>query len=421
MQKNSGVDFPKRFLWGASVSSHQVEGGNHNQWTVWELENAKTLAAKAPYSYDDVDKWNEIKPLATDPNNYISGKAVDHYRLFKQDFEIARRMHMNAWRFSVEWSRVEPQEGAWNIEAIEYYKTYVKTLADMGMEPVVTLFHFTLPVWFAQMGGFEKRKNVKYFVRFAEKIVKELGISVKYIITLNEPEIYAYESYYAGVWPPQQTSFRQLRRVVINLAHAHNDAADAIHALNRRYKVSIAKNSVHLHAGDDARLSIWSAQVMQYLRDDYLMRKIIKKCDFIGLNYYFSDRVYGYRIHNANEHQNDMGWNMEPENIQHVLERLSEKYNKPILITENGLADADDEQRKWWLTQSLLAMQKAMSHGVELLGYIHWSLLDNFEWDKGFWPKFGMVAVDRTTMKRTPRPSAVWFAKVLAKLQKDAS
>jgi beta-glucosidase len=156
---------------------------------------------------------------------------------------------------------------------------------------------------------------------------------------------------------------------------------------------------------------------MQYLTDDYFMKKIIKTCDFIGVNYYFSHRVYGYRIHNPDDHLNDMGWSMEPEHIQQMIERLYEKYQLPIFITENGLADAKDEYRQWWLMQTIVGINKAIASGVEVIGYLHWSLIDNFEWDKGFWPRFGLFDVDYRTMKRTPRASAVWFAKILKKIR----
>jgi beta-glucosidase len=156
---------------------------------------------------------------------------------------------------------------------------------------------------------------------------------------------------------------------------------------------------------------------MQYQRDDMFLRKVIKQCDFLGVNYYFSERVYGYRVHNPDERLNDLGWDMQPQYLERALERLSEKYKKPIIVTENGLADASDEDRQWWLMQTILAMQRAMRNGVELLGYFHWSLTDNFEWDKGYWPRFGLYAVDYRTMERTPRPSAVWFAKVLKKVR----
>ena len=419
MQKKPSLRFPKKFLWGAATSAHQVEGSMHNQWTVWELENAKSRAAQAEYQWHDLDNWPDIKDQAKDPENYVSGKGADHFNRYEEDFEIARKMHMNAFRFSVEWSRIEPEEGAWSASAIQHYKEYVAELKRRNIEPVVTLFHFTLPVWFAEMGGFEKRSNIQYFVRFADKIMRELGRDVKFVITINEPEVYAYESYLTGAWPPGKTSKASMRTVLNNLAAAHNKAAEAIHGINRRFKVSVAKNSPYIYAGDDAVLSQKSADLMQYLRDDHFLKKVVKHCDYLGVNYYFSDRVYGYRVHNPDEKVSDLGWDLSPANIQHALERLHEKYNLPILITENGLADADDQNRQWWITQTLIGMQKAMDSGVKLEGYLHWSLIDNFEWDKGFWPRFGLIAVDYKTLKRTPRPSAVWFAKIIKHLRTE--
>ena len=417
MPTRPNLAFPKNFLWGASTSAHQVEGGTHNQWSVWELENAKALAAKSTYQYGDLESWSRTKHLAKDASNYVSGKAVDHYHLYAEDMALARKMHMNAWRFSIEWSRIQPEEGAWNAEAVEHYKRYLNELKRQGLEPVVTLFHFTLPVWFAEKGGFTKRGNVRYFVDFCSRILDELGGSVRYIITINEPETYVTESYARGHWPPQATSWRTAWTVLRTLVYAHNSVADVIHKKNRRYCVSVAKNSDYIYAGDDAALSEHSAAFMQYVQDDYFLKKVVKRCDFIGVNYYFSDRVYGYRIHNPDERISDLGWDMHPEHLKHALERLWERYKKPILITENGLADELDEHRQWWLTQTIVAMQSAMDNGVELLGYMHWSLLDNFEWDKGFWPKFGLFSVDRQTMKRTPRPSALWLARIIKKVR----
>lgn len=410
--------FPRKFLWGAATSAHQVEGGTHNQWSVWELENAKSLAAQAKFQYEDLDNWDDIKPAAIDPANYISGSSVDHFNGYETDFDALQAFNMNAFRFSVEWSRVEPNEGAWNAEAIQHYKTYVQELQKRGIEPMVTLFHFTLPVWFTAKGGFEKRANVKYFVRFAEKIITELGTQVKFVITLNEPEVYAHESYLAGSWPPNVSSKKTMLTVLRNLAYAHNETSKAIRALNRRYKLSVAKNSAYFYAGDDAVLSRKSADFMQYAQDDYFLKKVAKHCDFLGVNYYFSNRVYGYRVHNPNEKVSDLGWDLSPANIQYALERLHEKYNLPIMITENGLADERDEYRQWWLMQTLIGMQKAIENGVKLEGYFHWSLLDNFEWDKGFWPKFGLLEVNRETMERTPRASALGFAKIIARLRR---
>jgi beta-glucosidase len=416
-QSKSQLKFPKHFLWGAATSAHQIEGDTHNQWTVWEFEHTISLATQSQYHYGDLDSWPDIKAQAKDPSNYVSAKGADHYNLYEKDFELLKKMNMNAFRFSVEWSRIEPQEGAWSVEAIEHYKRYIQELKRRNIEPVVTLFHFTLPVWFTERGGFEKRQNVKYFTRFAEKIVRELGINVRYIVTINEPEIYTTESYLGGHWPPNKTSKWTAWRVLNNLAYAHNQAAKAIHGINRRYKVSVAKNSCYVYAGDNALLSRFSAAVLQYVRDDYFLKKVVKQCDWLGVNYYFSDRVYGYRVHNPDQKLSDLGWDLSPENIQYTLERLHEKYHLPIIITENGLADSEDSQRQWWITQTLIAMHKSIQSGVKLEGYLHRSLLDNFEWDKGFWPRFGLASVNYTTKERTLRPSAVWFGKIIKHLK----
>ena len=397
--------FPKRFLWGASTSAHQVEGGNHNQWSVWELENAKSLAAQSEYQYGDLENWNEIRSQAKDPDNYVSGTASDHFNRYKTDIAIAKKLNMNSLRFSVEWSRVEPKEGSWDSAAIDHYKKYIQELRRQGIEPVVTLFHFTLPVWFADMGGFTKRSNVKYFARFAEKILDELGKDVSYVITVNEPEVYAFESYYLGHWPPALQSKRTALRVLANLAVAHNQVAKAAHTVNRRYKLSVAKNSNYFYAGDDAKLSIRSAEVMQFFQDDYFLKKVVKHCDFLGVNFYFSNRVYGYRIHSPNEQVSDLGWDMSPGDLEHALERLHSKYHLPIIVTENGCADMTDKKRQWWLSQSISAMQRALAQGVDVRGYLHWSLIDNFEWDKGRWPRFGLVEVKYDTMERKVRAS----------------
>lgn len=409
--------FPKHFLWGAATAAHQVEGGNHNQWTVWELENAKTKSVQALYHHNDFDSWSRIKKQAEDPENYISGDLADHYNRYEEDFDFLKQMNMNAFRFSVEWSRIEPTEGAWDVQAIAHYKTYAETLKKKGVEPIVTLFHFTLPVWFMEKGGFEKRANVKFFTRFAEKIVHELGTSVRLILTINEPEVYATETYYHMNWPPAVRSKYKWWKVVNNMAYAHKKAAQAIHGLNRRYRVSIAKNSNFFYPGDNAWLSRVSANIFQYFQDDYFIRKVRKHCDFLGVNYYFSNRVYGYRIHNPDVKMSDLQWDMHPSDIEYVVERLYRKYKLPIIVTENGLADAEDIDRQWWIKETIIGLQKAIMNDVEIQGYLHWSLMDNFEWAYGKWPRFGLVAVDYATGKRTLRPSAKWFGTVIKRLR----
>ncbi len=411
------LKFPKHFLWGASSAAHQIEGGNHNDWTVWELENAKALASKAKYQANYLPKWQEVKAEAENPHNYVSAKATDHYNLYEVDFKLLKQMNMNAWRFSIEWSRIEPEEGAWNAEAIEHYRVYLRKLQALNIEPIVTLWHWTVPVWFAQKGGFTRRRNIGYFVRFCEKVFDELGQDFRYVITLNEPEVYVAQSYLIGQRPPQMQSKLRTLLVLRNLLTAHKRVYKMAKHKARKYLVSIAKNVAFHYPGDDAKLSALSASFMRWVEDYYILNRIKKRLDFIGVNHYFSNRYFGYKAHSPNQRVSDLGWDMQPANIEFVLKELSDRYELPIIITENGVADRDDEYRKWWLTQTLMAMNRAMRDGVKLEGYLHWSLTDNFEWDSGFWPRFGLAAVDYKTRKRTLRPSAVWFGQVIKKVR----
>ena len=417
MKRQEKLSFPKKFLWGVATSAHQVEGDNHNDWSVWELENAKAKAVQGDYHYDDLEGYDEISKAVKDPQNYISAKATDHYHSYKDDFDLLEKMHMNAFRFSIEWSRIEPSEGKWDPKEIEHYRTYLKTLKARGIEPMMTLMHFTLPVWFAEKGGFEKRANIKYFLRYVEKVMSELGEHVRYIITINEPETVMAEAYHQGNWPPMQQSKWKAFRVLRNQIRAHNKAAKLIHGMSRRHKVSIAKNSNYVYPGDDALLSRVSAGFLQYFQDDYILKRTYKTCDFIGVNYYFSNRVYGYRVHNEDAKVSDLGWDLHPDHLQYALERLHRKYKLPLIVTENGLADANDRYRKWWLMKTLVALRQAIDNDVDVQGYFHWSLTDNFEWAHGKWPRFGLAEIDYATGKRTLRPSGVWYGQVMKKIR----
>lgn len=419
-KKFLSLSFPERFFWGATISAHQVEGGLHNQWTAWELENARSLAEQSKYRAKYLPAWEAVKDEAMNPENYISGAAVDHYNLYQKDVAALKKLNMNAFRFSIEWSRIEPEEGAWSAEAIEHYRRYLATLKAADIEPFVTLWHWTLPVWFVAKGGFEKRRNVRYFVRFAKKLIQELGKDFRYILTVNEPEVYVLKSYVHGEWPPQRQNKLQALRVYLNLMTAHKQIYKLTHAMSRKFIVGIAKQCMYQYAGDTAVVTRAAARAATWITDDFLLKRLRRKLDFIGVNYYQSQRFYGYRVHNPGDRLNDLGWDMQPQDIQVVLERLWRTYRLPLVVTENGCADHQDGFRKWWLSSTITAMHKALQNGVRLEGYLHWSLLDNFEWSSGFWPRFGLLAVDRQTMKRTARPSAVWFAQFLRQLRGKA-
>ena len=238
--EDANINFPKDFLWGASVSAYQVEGGNHNQWTVWELAHAAEQAKTAEKRYGHLPHWDEIKKQAKDPNNYVSGRGIDHYNLYEDDFKLLKKLNLNTFRFGVEWSRLEPEEGQWNQEAIEHYRGYIEKLKDMDIEPVINLWHWTSPVWFAEKGGFDKGSNLKYFDRFVKKISDEYGHMLRYVITLNEPNNYITFGYLLGTWPPGEKNFIRAFRNYWNLVEAHRRAYKILKLHHPEMQVGIA-------------------------------------------------------------------------------------------------------------------------------------------------------------------------------------
>lgn len=405
--------FPKDFFWGASTASHQVEGGNYNQWTVWELANAKELAQTAHQRMSWLPNWEKVKPLAEEPSNYVSDVGVEHYRRYKEDFGLLERLNLSAFRFSIEWSRIEPEEGKWDEKEIAHYKEYIRELRERKIEPFLNLWHWTLPVWFAEKGGFENKKNLKYFDRFVAKVGQELLNDVQYVITLNEPNNYASIGYLVGRWPPNKINPWLFVKVYWNLAHAHRRAYKILKKQKPTIQIGCAPNLSNIQAKRPHNsLDQLSTRWMRYFWNWWFLKRIRRSQDFIGVNYYFSDYYIGLgKRKNPKVPLNDIGFYMEPEGIYPLLLRTWARFKKPIFITENGLADAEDNYRRWWIEETIVAMERAISEGVDLRGYFHWSLLDNFEWDMGWWPKFGLVEVDRENgMKRNVRPSAKWFA-----------
>lgn len=410
--------FGRGFLWGASVSTHQVEGGNHNQWSVWELENAQLNAVQAQYRYGHLPLWEEIKKEASAPENYVSGRAADHFNRFEHDFALAKQLKLNTMRSGIEWSRIEPEEGRFSKEAIAHYKAYFKKMRQAGITPVITLWHWTVPVWFAQKDGFEKSRNIKYFIRFVNKIAQEFGDELNYVITLNEPTVYAGYSYHERRWPPQKESLLSMYRVLVNLGRAHRRAYTVIKKYSPNSQIGIAHQCAHFYAGDASVISRVAAWVAHKMANEFFINLVKKKQDFLGLNYYFAHEFHGTHVHNPNKRRNDLGWDMQPDKMQPLLERLWSRYQLPIIITESGTADRNDTHRKWWIEESINALDVAIKNGVKIKGYIHWSLLDNFEWAEGFWPRFGLVEVNYKTQQRKPRESAKWYAHFIQSQQK---
>lgn len=413
--------FPKNFFWGASTASHQVEGGTVNQWSVWELAHAKERAQTAHQRLGDLPNWESIKAQAEDPDNYVSGRGVEHYKRYQEDFDILKQLNLNAFRFGIEWSRLEPEEGKWDEQAIEHYRTYISELRRRHIEPFLNLWHWTMPTWFTERGGLAKRDNRKYMLRFMEKVADELLDDVTYVMTLNEPNVYATFGYVTAVWPPQERSLWKFAKTYWNLVAIHRQAYRLLKAKKPSLQIGIAAQLANIQAKRPHNLfDEFSTKLMRFGWNWWFLRRIRHQQDFVGVNYYFSDYYTGmFKRQNPRVPLNDRGWYMEPEGLYPLLMRAWAHFKKPIIVTESGLADQDDRYRQWWLEETMVAMEKAISEGVQIHGYLYWSLLDNFEWDEGWWPKFGLVAVDRVHgMKRTIRPSALWWAKRLKDLRK---
>src|SRR3989344_4295683 len=259
-----------------------------------------------------------------------------------------------------------------------------------------------MPVWFVAIGAFEKRKNIKYFIRFCEYVASEFKDEVKFWIILNEPEIYAGQSYLKGIWPPQKKNFILYLNVWRNLIKSHRAVYKIIKKIRPSAQIGIAKNNIYFEAYKNKVGNRILKKFIDWWWNFYFLNRIKNHQDFIGLNHYFHNMINNFKFNqNENKKISDMGWELYPEAIYYVLKCLK-KYHKPIYITENGLADAKDENREWFIKESLKNIHKAISECVDVCGYFHWSLLDNFEWDKGFWPRFGLVEIDYETLERKP-------------------
>ena len=388
------LEFPAGFFWGAATSAHQVEGGTRNDWGEWEQKKAKSLSQMANgRAWPDFILKNYPNPLQEE--NYVSGRACDHYNRFREDFDIVKSLDHNAHRFSIEWSRIEPEEGKLDEKEIEHYWEIVKALRQRGLEPFVTLWHWTLPSWVRDIGGWENKKTVDHFSRYAAKMAEALGSDVKFWITLNEANVYSGNGYFKGIWPPGKRSLVKYLRVNHHLSQAHIAAYDFIKEKYPVAQVGVAQNFVHF-AG-------FGAPVRRYFYNFWFLNSIRRCQDFIGVNYYISDRRAVERT--------DMDWPIDPDGFYSVLNGAG-RYKKPVYVLENGLADARDSKRADFIKEHIKAMKKAMDGGVDVRGYFYWSLLDNFEWDKGFWPRFGLVEIDYRTLERKIRPSAWEYAKI---------
>ena len=397
--------FPRNFKWGAATASYQVEGS---------IEN---------------NDWAEAAREGRVP---ICGIAADHYHRYEEDFDIAQSLGHNAHRFSIEWARIEPEEGVFDEQAIEHYQKVLQALHERGLEPFVTLWHFTLPLWLSRKGGFENKESAHLFARYVGKVVSAFGEQCTFYSTMNEPNVFATHGYLYGAWPPfkrlrigfkqvgkedgssERTNatarFRHLFsyiRVMRNLVDAHNQAYTVIKKIQPAAQVSVVKH-VHIFDANEQWSNQIKARIAQYFQTDRFMKRVIKYSDMIAVNYYRSTRFGESR----NFLFTDMGWKVLPSAIYDVLIYLR-RYKKPIFIAEAGIADADDDLRPHYIMVQVKAVERALQDGVDVRGHMYWSLLDNYEWALGFEKRFGLVEIDYETLERKIRPSAYVYKDII--------
>ncbi len=399
--------FPQGFLWGTASAGHQVEGGNRNSdW--WEFERQPGRIAGGDTS--------EI--------------ANDHYHRYREDFALLRELKQNAHRLSIEWSRIEPSQGEFDKHQMRHYRDVLGDLSEQGIEPMVTLHHFSNPSWFTRKGGWAERGAANAFMPFVNHVVDELGDLVGMWCTINEPTIYGANGWITGEFPPgRRGDIAGMYRVTSNLRRAHELAYLAI---KRRWPdalVGLSHHKLLFLPASRKRRDRWAAYTSQMALDRWpvapaTFRRIVEAtCDYIGIAHYWGQmcafdpgRPRDQLIRRFNvpgRPVTDMGLSADPSWMRQVLNE-TRALGKPVYITENGLATDDDEWRQRFITHTLSNVLLAIGDGVDVRGYFHWTNADNFEWARGYSVRFGLIGVDRKTLERTIRPSGHLYGRIAA-------
>jgi len=392
--------FPESFLFGAAVSAHQVEGGNTNSdWWWWEH-------------------------LQSTPVHEPSGDACDFYHRFRDDIAMLASFGLNAFRFSIEWARIEPAEGEFSRAALDHYRRVLETCHEHRVMPMVTFHHFTLPKWLQDSGGFASDRFPALFERYCDRAAAALGDLIGIACTINEPAGLGSSGYLLGINPPGHEDDRDgAQQAIDNLLEAHKKGAAAIRA-RYRIPVGITLAMPDLQYEDGAQVGSSSLEVESRVNDWFL--EVARKDDFVGVQTYTRFR-YGPDGPRSPGHDwsdttretietdvtTQMGYEDYPQAVGAAIRRAARTCpGLPILVTESGIATAHDERRMAFIHAALREVQACLRDGIDVRSYVYWSLLDNFEWAFGYAPTFGLVAVDRQTFSRHPKPSASWLGAV---------
>lgn len=404
--------FPGDFLWGTATSAHQVEGNNtNNDWWHWEQQEGAIRDGSR------------------------SGLAANWWENAEADLDEAARMGTNAHRLSLEWSRIEPEPSVFDDDALGRYREILQAMHDRGMQPMVTLHHFSNPLWLVEKGDFSADIIADYFRRYAEHAVASLGDLVAQWVTINEPIVYAFKRYLEGAFPaPKQRGWRALPGVLTNMLRCHTVAYEAIKARYPQTPVGVAKNIIIFEPPPRGHLldTWWAARIsnlynvwwMEAMRTGRLrrplgsgnIRGLANSFDFFGINYY--TRFYSRfgRLYQpqwpADALVSDGNYGeVYPAGLFRAI-RFAMRYGKPIFITENGAPDATDRLRPGFLLSHLREVWRAVSFNWPVMGYYHWSLVDNFEWERGWTQRFGLLELEPESQERTWRQSAHLYKEI---------
>ena len=401
--------FPAKFLWGAATAAHQVEGNNINSDN-WLLERAPNTMYKEP-----------------------SGDACDHYHLYEQDINQLADLGFNAYRFSIEWARIEPEKGSFSRAELEHYRRMLEVCHRRGLTPLVTYSHFTLPRWFAYQGAWENPESADLFARYCEKATVHLGDLIGYAATFNEPDI-PYLFHWinlpnapagmdlAAIMAAQKAGLRKYLNApdfssfLIGDAEKSRENMMAAHSKGKAAIKSAKNIPVGLTlAMEDDQPEGADSRYAEKQADVYgPWLKLAKQDDFIGVQTYTRSRIAGAKAlpPPPGAELTQMGYEFYPESLEHTVRFAAKETGVPVIVTENGVATEDDTRRVEYIQRALAGVKRCIDDGIPVRGYIHWSLLDNFEWIFGYTPKFGLIAVDRETQKRTVKPSAIMLGKI---------
>jgi beta-glucosidase len=370
------------FLWGAATSAQQVEGGNDaNDWYDWERVPGSPVAEPA-------------------------GAACDHVNRYGDDISLLGRIGLSCYRFSVEWSRVEPAEGEFSERWLQHYRDMAECCRRHGLAPVLTMHHFTNPRWVAADGGWEAPRTAARFERFCARVAEEIGDLAALAITINEPNIPALLGYENGVFPPGRSDREARLRVTETFIEGHRRAAEAIRRANSQVPVGLALAMADWQAVPGGEREL---EEVRRLREDVFLAAT-ERDDFIGVNTYTRHRIgpEGWVGPEPDAELTSAGYEYWPEALEATLRRAwaLTGAQTPLIVTEAGIATDEDSRRVEYIDRSVAAMRRALADGIDIRGFIYWSALDNYEWQSGYGQRFGLIAVDRATQERTVKPSA---------------